>query len=161
MARSVRKFKETVEMRSSLFQRLRSHRFFPVSLLAFVAVAAGVLHVWQRVVVIELAKEVATLTQTNRLLVDDVKKVHSDITALSSAQRIERYAVDTLKMAAISPERLITLVKSSEKGIPSDELASILSSIKRVADYLPVVSETNAETSELKPIRFDTLESGR
>ncbi|UCC45710.1 MAG: cell division protein FtsL [Candidatus Zixiibacteriota bacterium] len=152
----MRRFKETVEIRSSLLKRLRSHRYFPLATVAALVVIIGCLHIWQRVVVIELAKDVAGLRAQNRRLVDGVKKIHSEVTALSSASRIEKYAADSLGMHTPSADRLITLIPKSEEEIPADELQAMFSSIKRVADYLPVVTEAQASSDELNAIKFDT-----
>ena len=160
MARSVRKFKETVELRSTFLQRLRSHRFVPVVAISVALLAAACLHVWQRVTVIELAKDTAVLRKTNRDLVDDVKKLQSDIAALSMPSRIETYAVDTLGMQRVDPDRLFTLVNTSEKDIPDDEFVAMVSTIRRVADFLPVNTVAEASNRELKPIRFEQDEEG-
>jgi len=158
MARSVRRFKETVEMRTGVFQRIRSHRFVSVGVVALTLLVAACLHIWQRVIVIELAKDVASLKVENRSLVDDVKKVRSDIVALSTVTRLENYAVDSLDLQPVAADRLFTLVRKSEKTIPADELKAMFSSIKRVADYLPVISDAHASAGmELRPIKFDTL----
>ncbi|HUV31826.1 MAG TPA: hypothetical protein VMY05_12155 [Acidobacteriota bacterium] len=157
MARSVRKFKETVQIRSAFFQRLRCHKYIPIGAIAFGLLAAACVHVWQRVMVIELAKDVAALRAENRSLVDDVKKTSSDIAALSMASRVERYARDTLGLQPVTADRLFTLIKKSEREIPPDELTAMFSSIKRVADYLPIVTEAQASGRELRPIRFDTV----
>ena len=158
MARSVRRFKETVEMRTGVFQRIRSHRFVSVGVVALTLLVAACLHIWQRVIVIELAKDVASLKVENRSLVDDVKKVRSDIVALSTVTRLEKYAVDSLDLQPVAADRLFTLVRKSEKTIPADELKAMFSSIKRVADYLPVISDAHASAGmELRPIKFDTL----
>jgi len=158
MARSVRRFKETVEMRTGVFQRIRSHRFVSVGVVALTLLVAACLHIWQRVIVIELAKDVASLKVENRSLVDDVKKVRSDIVALSTVTRLEKYAVDSLDLQPVAADRLFTLVRKSEKTIPADELKAMFSSIKRVADYFPVISDAHASAGmELRPIKFDTL----
>jgi hypothetical protein len=158
MARSVRKFKETIEIRKGLLQRFRSHRFFSIGLVAITLLLAACLHIWQRVMVIELAKDVALLTDENRLLVDEIKKVRSDVVALSTVTRLENYAADSLKLQPPTADRLFTLVSKSEGAISSSELQEMFSSIKRVADYLPVMTEAQATAGrELRPIKFDTL----
>jgi hypothetical protein len=87
-----------------------------------------------------------------------VKKVRSDIVALSTVTRLERYAVDSLELQPVAANRLFTLVRKSEKTIPADELKSMFSSIKRVADYFPAISDAHASPGvELRPIKFDTL----
>jgi cell division protein FtsL len=155
MARSVRQFTETLELRSLPLHRLRSHRYFPAAVIALVVLAAACVHVWQRVVVIGLVKEVSALERENRGLVDDAQKVHTDIAALSMATRIEQYAIDTLGMQRITPDRLFTLVKEESRQLTNDQLATLISSIKRVAECLPVVTEAQATAKPLEPIRFE------
>lgn len=154
MARSVRQFKETIEFRSLPLNRLRSHRYFPVAVIALVVLAAACIHVWQRVVVIGLVQEVSALEKKNRSLVDDAQKVQTDIAALTMATRVERYAVDTLGLQQVRADRLYTLVPDVTRNLSSDELATMLSSIRRVADYLPALTEAQA-AQELQPIRFE------
>ncbi len=158
MARSVRKFNQTRELQFSPLKRLRSHRYFPTAVVGLFLISAGCIHIWQRVTVIEMAKEVSTLRAANRLLVDDVKKIQSDISSLSSATRIEKFAVDSLGMTSVSADRLYTLVRKSEQSIPTDEFDAMISSIRRVADYLPVMTEANANSRDVKKIKFKTLD---
>jgi cell division protein FtsL len=158
--RSVRKFKETVEIRSQLLTRLQSHRYFPVALIVTLILVAACVHVWQRVMVISLVREVSLLEKENRGLVDDTHKVQSQIAALSMSARIERYAADTLGLKRVDADRLFTLVPEAVNTVPADELATMLSSIKRVAQYLPALSQTQAGAQELQPIKFEPDEPG-
>lgn len=154
-ARSIRNFKETLEMRSQLFKRLQRHRYFPIALIAAVILAASCLHVWQRVMVIGLVKEVSHLQKENRRLVDDTQKVQSEIASLCMSARIENYAADSLGMSSVPVDHLYTLVPEASRRVPTDELATMLSSIKRVAEYLPVLTEAQAGAAELRPIKFE------
>lgn len=154
-ARSVRNFKETLEMRSQLLKRVQGHRYFPVALIVSILLAAACIHVWQRVMVIGLVKEVGQLQKENRKLVDDTQKTESEIASLSMSSRIERYAVDSLGLQPVPVDHLYTLVPEASRGVPSDELSTMLSSIKRVARYLPVITEAQAGAAELRPIKFD------
>lgn len=158
MARSIRKFKETVEMESGLLKRIRSHRHFSTAVMLGILIVVACFHVWQRVHVIRLAQEVGSLREDNAALVDATKKVRSDVAALSMASRIESYASDTLGLKPIMAERLVVLDREQAQT-PSkpNELAAMVSSIKRVADYLPVLSEAQAEPAEFRPIKFDSL----
>jgi len=157
-ARSVRKFKETVEFRALPLNRLKSHRYFPTAVIALVILLAACIHVWQRVVVISLVKEVSVLEKENRALVDDAHKLQSDITSLSMSSRIERYAADSLGLQRIQPDNLFTITSYDDGRLVTDEWSAMISSIKRVADYLPVVTEAKAEARELEPIKFETDE---
>lgn len=160
MARSVRVFKETVEMRSLLLHRMRSHRYFPFAVIGTIVLAVACIHIWQRVVVIGLAQQVSHLKKENKQLIDDAHKVQSEIAALCMSSRIEQYALDSLGLKRVSTDRLYTLVTEDVSEAPSDQLATVLSSIKRVADYLPEVAEAKAAHSQLEPIRFDTDDEG-
>ena len=157
-SKSVRKFKETVEFRSLVFHRLRTHRYFPAAMLLAVVLVVACIHIWQRVHVIKLVKEVAELKAENVSLVDDYKKVQSDIAALCMATRIETFAYDSLGLKTVTADRLFTLVREKHREIPADELTTLMSSIKRVAKFVPVLSGSNANAGELEEIKFDTVE---
>jgi len=155
--KSVRKFKETVEFRSLVLHRLRTHRYFPVAMLIAVLLVVACIHIWQRVHVIKLVKEVAELKAENLNLVDDYKKIQSDIAALCMASRIETFAYDSLGLKTITADRMFTLVREKHREIPSDELTTLVSSIKRVAKFMPVLSGTSANAGELDDIKFDSV----
>lgn len=154
-ARSVRRFKETVEFRSLPFKQLRSHRYFPATVLVLVVLVAACVHIWQRVIVISLVKEVAALQRENRGLVDAGHKIQTDIASLSMSTRIEGYAVDTLGLQRVSPERFYTLIPRSTGERTTDELTTMISSIKRVVQFFPVVTDAQAAAQELEPIKFE------
>jgi len=156
MKRAMRKFKETVEIRSSLVNRLRSHRYFPVGVLVCAILAASCFHVWQRVKVMALVKEVSYLRNENADLIDDVKKTSSEISSLKMASRIERYALDTLGLQPISADRLFTLVRKKAEVHPPDDLAALTAAIKRIARYMPVVSPTTVNAGEVRPLKIDS-----
>jgi len=160
MAWSVRKFKETVEFRAHPLQRLKSNRYFPFAVMAVMLMATACVHVWQRVVVTSLEQEVSSLERENKGLVDDAHKVQTEITALSMAGRIARYAVDSLGLQRVQPDHLFAMTEDEKEVERStDEFAILMSSIKRVVDYFPEVSKVRAESQELEPIRFDTAGS--
>jgi cell division protein FtsL len=158
ITKSVRKYKETLEYRSLIFQRIRTHRYFPIIVLVGVLLVVGCIHIWQRVYVIKLVKEVSLLKAENISLTDDYKKVQSDIAALSMASRIETYSADSLGLQAITANRLFTLVKKTQQAESPDELTALMSSFKRVAKYVPVLSGSNATAGELETIKFDSVE---
>ncbi len=156
--RTLRSYNETVEMRSMPLKRLRSHRYFPIAVIAVLLTAAACVHVWQRVVVLSLVKEVSLLEKENRGLVDDGHKVQSEITGLSMTTRIEKYAVDSLGLQRIQPSDSYVLEPWEKEVKSPDELAAMITSIRRVAEYLPERTEARATAQELQPIRFDTIE---
>ncbi len=153
-SRTIRSFTETIEIKSLLLQRIRSHRYFVPVTVAALILALACIHVWQRVVVIELAKDVASLKQDNRRLVDVARKLQSETASLTMSSRIETYARDSLNLQSVTFDRLYTLVPGHDQTLPEDELSILLSSIKRVGEYLPAVSEAQAEQRDLRPIIF-------
>ena len=58
------------------------------------------------------------------------------------------------------PDRLYTLIPESAGGSTSDGLSTVISSIRRVAERLPVLTEAQAAAQELRPIKFETSDSG-
>jgi cell division protein FtsL len=156
MKRAMRKFKETVEIRSSLFNRLRSHRYFPAGVLVCAILGASCFHVWQRVKVVSLVKEVSYLRNENADLIDIVKKTSSEISSLKMASRIERYALDTLGMQPVSADRLFTLERKKGETLPPDDLAALTAAIKRIARYMPVVSPSTVNAGEVRPLKIDS-----
>jgi len=157
MKQTIRNFKETVEMRSSIFARLKSHRYFPILMLLTAFLLASFIHVWQRFRVLELVHEVSLLKQENKELIDTRKKLHSDITALTMASRIETYARDTLGMQPIEPERLYTLVPEKPAPLEPDQLGELVGAIERIADYLPVISGNDALATPGAELKLDTI----
>ena len=155
----VRKFKETLDIRSSILVRVRSHRYFPVSLLITVFLMASVIHIWQRVRVLELVREVSELRTHKAVLADDATRLNAQIAALSLAGRVETYARDTLGLVPLSAERLFSLVRK-DKVREMDDLTVVLQAIERVTEHMPVISETRAAAGELPRVRIDSAHVG-
>lgn len=161
MKETVRKFKETLEIKSSVLNRVRSHRYFPMTLLFVVFLSAACVHIWQRVCVMELVREVSELRQENADLLDAKKKVYSEIAALSTASRIEQYAIDSLGLKRVNADRLYTLVPKDVEAEQPDDLELMLYAINRVAEYVPVVSVNNARAGGVENLNLDTLAVSR
>jgi cell division protein FtsL len=162
MNRSVRIFKETVDMRRFSLRKLRSHRYAAAIGVAALLLALACAHIWQRVTVIQLAKDVTRLQAEHREILDQSRKLNSEISALSMAARIELYAVDSLGLEPVSTDRLFTVLTEKKPDHPaqSDQYASLVSAIKRVGDHLPVLSQTEASAEITDSINFDSLARG-
>jgi cell division protein FtsL len=156
MKKTIRQFKETIEIKSSIFNRIRQHRYFPAVLLLTAVLSAACVHVWQRVKVMELVHEVALLKKENAGIMDAKKKLYSEMATLSMAGRIERYAEDTLGLKLVTADRMLTLVKEKEVTPPPDELERMFSAIKRVTRYMPVVTPSTANAEGVEGIRVDS-----
>jgi len=157
MKRTVRKFKETVEIQSSLLNRVRASRYLPIAGLVAVVLLVSCVHIWQRVRVLDLVHRVSLLERENRNLADEIRKVYSDVSSLSMSARIRTYAADTLGLATIPADRLITLVPHNQGPSLSDDLDMVLAGFKRMTSYLPRVTETEANAGELRNPTIDSL----
>lgn len=160
MRETVRKFKETIEIKSSMFNRLRSHRYFPAFLLFSVLLTAACFHIWQRVRVVELVKEVSQLQKENAELLDIKKKLHSELAVLSTASRIEQFASDTLGLERVSADRLYTLVPGEVDYEQPDDLELMLFAINRVADAVPTITESSALAKGAESLKIDSVDAG-
>lgn len=158
MRRPVRQFKEMMDIRKSLLNRVRSSRYTAYLLLALAFLAAACVHVWQRVHVLDLVTDVSQLTKVHSTLDDELKKVNSEIASLSMASRIEEYAKDTLGMIPVSPDKLFTLVSDDRGGYQKDDLQAMFDAVKRVTDYMPSVSENSALAAEPSMIKIDSID---
>lgn len=156
MREAVRKFKETVEIKSSTFNKIKSHRYFTVAVLFCLFSTAACLHIWQRVHVVSLVKEIAQLKSENSSLVDEKKKLYSEIAAMTTASRIEQYAIDSLGMVPVTAENLLTLMPKEQILTHPDNLDLMLTAIKRVADFVPVIEETRASATGVENLIIDS-----
>lgn len=156
MREAVRKFKETVEIKSSRFNKLRSHRYFAVTVFAVCALLVFCFHVWQRVRVVNLVHEVSLLRQENESLLDSKKKLHSKISRLSTATRIQIYASDSLGLQPVPAEHLRTLMPLRQRQHQPDELQQMITTFQRFADFMPVVEETKAKAGIIEDIEIDS-----
>jgi len=160
MKKAIRKFNETVKMQSSIFNRLKSNKYFLFALLSVFLFTAACIHIWQRVQVLDLVHDVSLLNIENKELVNDLRKVNSEIGTLSKVSRIEQYASDSLGLIKINAEKLFTLARPREEQPELDNITMVMTAIQRVATYLPSVSETQATAGELKQVIKDSLSRG-
>lgn len=156
MKEAVRKFKETVEIKSSRFNKIRSHRYFSVTVFALCALLVFCFHVWQRVRVVNLVHEVGLLRQEYDSLLDNKKKLHSAIARLSTATRIQSFAADSLGLKPVPAEQLLTLLPARQRQHRPDELQQMFTALKRFADYMPVVEETKVKAGVIEEIEVDS-----
>ena len=160
MKSAVRRFKETIEIRHSVFNRLRSHRYFPVTLLLAGLLLASCFHIWQRVKVLGLVTEVSSLQRERAALIDELGRVRSDVASLSMASRVEKYAIDSLGMEPAGADRMFMLVRREAATTEVDQLQQMYSAARRLADFVPVLSESRARAGDLENIRFDDGATG-
>jgi hypothetical protein len=63
-------------------------------------------------------------------------------------------------MRRVRADHLYTLIPEDDRELSGDDLTTMISSIKRVAEYLPVLTEAQAAAQELRPIKFESVENG-
>ncbi len=160
MRQAVRKFKETVEINSSTINKLKSHKYFSISLLCFSCLVVACIHLWQQVTVVSLVKDISHLQKENDVLLDSKKKLYSRIASLSTSSRIERYAVDSLGLCLVDADKMLTLVPKDVVVSHPDELQQMLTAVKRIAKYLPVIEETRAKAGAVENIVVDSSING-
>lgn len=162
MSQSVRAFKETVEMRRFSLRRLKSHRYAAAIGIGAILLALACAHIWQRVTVIHLAMDVTRLQAEHKELVDQSRKMNSEISSLSMAARIEPFAIDSLGLLVVPADRLFTVRTEKKPNQPQqlDQYAELKVVLKRVSDHMPVLSQTTAEAETTDSIKFDSLGRG-
>ncbi len=151
---SVERYRATDSIRKSLRKKLVSSRSVIPVLVVGSLILLACLHVWQRVYVMGLVKEVTVLEKKNKDLTDTVKKANLDILELSSLSRIEKIAGEQLHLSGTRSENIYTLTFKERQPAP-EGLRDVISSLQKVAEHLPTLSESNAETTDI----FETDES--
>lgn len=82
--------------------------FFLVFLLGCM-VGAGLFYVWVRIEVIELGYEISKALKEEGLLLEANKKLRLEIAELKSYGRIERIAVEELRMSKPTAEQVVVI----------------------------------------------------
>ncbi len=148
MKKGSNNFRPIKRVRNSFVRQiLTGKRLIPGAIIAMLIVLACI-HIWQRVYVMELGREVSVLRKTNHDLTDLLKKKHSEITEFSRLSRIEKIAGEKLNLGRTSSENMYTIIREeSYKEINGIE--NLLHSLKKVADNMPVINESKAVTMDL------------
>lgn len=145
---SVQRYRATGSLRNSLRKKLVSSRsLIPVLLLGSLILLACV-HIWQRVYVMGLVQEVTVLENENRCLKDLVKKTDMEIIDLSRLSRIEQLATRELGLSRKGSEDLY-LLSLNDAETESEGFDEVVTSLKKIADNFPVLSESKAETIDI------------
>jgi len=145
---SVQRYRATDILRNSLKKKLVSSRSIIPALFVGSIIILACLHVWQRVYVMGLVQEVSVLEKENKSLKDIVKKTDMNIVELSRLSHIEPLAAEKLGLSKKGAENTFTLSLSGTE-FKSEGLGEVVTSLRKIADNLPVLNETKAETSEI------------
>ena len=128
-------------------KRLSSSSFLTI-LIVVTLVLFACTHIWQNVYILNLSSEVGALKKEKNQIKDLIKKNKVDINDLCRHSRIEQLALDKFNLRQTSSEKMFTLV-SKRKFLETYRFADLMSSFKKVADHLPVITESKAEGKEI------------
>ncbi len=145
---SVQRYRDARNLKNALRRRIVSSKLFIPILFGVSMILLACLLVWQRVYVIGLVGEVAQYEEENRQLKDLLKKAEIESIELSRLSRIEKIAGERLGLEKIGAQSIYTLNLDRDYS-EQESLGEIIASLKKIADNLPVLSETNAETIQI------------
>ena len=148
---SLQRHRSTDRYKKSLGRRLVSSRALIPSLFIAAIILFACLHVWQRVYVFGLVKEVSRLEKESANLDDLLKKTNAEIADLSRLSRVEEVASRELGLGRTKAENMFTLVLKKPE-VKRDALDNVVLSLRKLADNLPVLTESKADTINV----FDT-----
>ena len=145
---SVERYRATDYLKKSLKRRLVTSRSIIPALIIASVILLACLHVWQRVHVMGLVQEVTELRTANDKLKDMTKKKTAKNLELSRLSRIEKLARDKLQMTSMAAGNTYTLTVQDHR-LKNAGLDEVVTSLKKFADHLPVLTEGKAETVDL------------
>ena len=105
-------------------------------------------HIWQNVYILNLSNEVGALKKDKKQIKDLIKKNQAEINDLCRHSRIEQLALEKFKLRQTASENMFTLV-SKRKFSETYRFADLMNSFKKVAEHLPVITESKAESKEI------------
>jgi cell division protein FtsL len=79
------------------------------TLLMLFFVGGSLFYVWSRIQVIQLGYEISNTLKEERTLTETNKKLRLEIATLKSYTRIEKFALEELRMAKPKPEQVIVI----------------------------------------------------
>jgi len=83
--------------------------FILFTLLMVFFIGGSLFYVWSRIQVIQLGYEISNALKEERALIETNKKLRLEIATLKSYGRIEKFAVEELRMAKPKPEQVIVI----------------------------------------------------
>ncbi|MFB3884413.1 MAG: cell division protein FtsL [Thermodesulfobacteriota bacterium] len=78
-------------------------------LFLLILVGGSLFYVWSRIQVIQLGYEISNALKAERALVEANKRLRVEIATLKSYTRIEKFAVEELRMAKPKPDQVIVI----------------------------------------------------
>ncbi len=90
-------------------KRIKLNLLILFTLLMFFLIGGSLFYVWSRIQVIQLGYEISNAMKEERTLTEANKKLRLEIATLKSYSRIEKLALEELKMAKPKPEQVIVI----------------------------------------------------
>ena len=90
-------------------KRIRSNLLIFFILLMFFFLGGSLFYVWSRIQVIQIGYEISNALKEERALAEANKKLRLEIATLKSYVRIEKFAVEELRMVKPKPEQVIVI----------------------------------------------------
>jgi cell division protein FtsL len=90
-------------------KRLQLRRLFLFALVMLLLIGGSLFYVWSRIQAIRLGYEISRALKEEKALTDVNKKLRLEIATLKSYARIEKFAVEELRMTKPKPEQVIVI----------------------------------------------------
>ncbi len=88
---------------------IKSNLLLLFTFLLLFLIGGSLFYVWSRIQVIQLGYEISNVLKVERALTEENKKLRVEIATLKSYARIEKLAVEELRMAKPKPEQVIVI----------------------------------------------------
>jgi cell division protein FtsL len=90
-------------------KRIKLNRLFLFALLLLFFIGGSLFYVWSRIQVIRLGYEISSALKEENALTEVNKRLRLEIATLKSYARIERLAVEELRMVKPKPQQVIVI----------------------------------------------------
>jgi cell division protein FtsL len=90
-------------------KRIQLNRLFLFALVMLFFIGGSLFYVWSRIQVIRLGYEISSALKAEKALTETNKRLRLEIATLKSYARIEKFAVEELRMAKPKPEQVIVI----------------------------------------------------
>ena len=90
-------------------KRIKLSRLALFALLMLFFIGGSLFYVWSRIQVIRLGYEISSVLKEEKALTEANKKLRLEIATLKSYARIERLAVEELRMVKPKPQQVIVI----------------------------------------------------
>ena len=94
--------------RAKSISREKTHVLFFAFLLLFL-IGGSLVYVWSRIQVIQAGYEISNAMKVGRGLVEENKRLRVEVATLKSYARIEKLAIEELRMSKPKPDQVIII----------------------------------------------------